>query len=371
MKKERFNIAIVGLGFGAEFIPIYQNYPGVRLEAICMRGRDKLDKIGDAFGIKKRYTDYYELIKDDDIDAVHINTPVLTHAEFSIAALKSGKHVACTIPMAVALDDCMSIVRAKEESNKIYMMMETAVYTREFLFVKELRDTGKLGRIQFLRGSHLQEMAGWPEYWMGFPPMHNATHAVSPMLAIAQKEAAYVSCYGSGRLSQDLITRYGSPFAVESAHIRLKDSDISAEVTRSLFETSREYIESFDVYADKMSFEWQRTEKGQHIVFTGEEPHPVTIPDYAHLLPESISQYTTKGVYDAKENIHLSFVQGSGHGGSHPHLVHEFISALKENREPFPDVYTAANWTSAGICAHISAMNDGEKVDIPDYMLKK
>jgi len=40
------------------------------------------------------------------------------------------------------------------------MMMETAIYAREFLFVRDLRDTGQLGRIQFMRGSHQQEMAG-------------------------------------------------------------------------------------------------------------------------------------------------------------------------------------------------------------------
>src|SRR5947209_7927317 len=57
---------------------------------------------------------------------------------------------------------------------------------------------------------------------------------------------------------------------------------------------------------------------------TGEQlsevPERVTVPDYAALLPEQIRQFTTKGVYDA-ENAHLSFTQGGGHGGSHPHLV--------------------------------------------------
>ena len=47
------------------------------------------------------------------------------------------------------------------------MMMETVVYSREFLFVKELYDRGELGRIQFLRGSHQQDMEGWPGYWEG------------------------------------------------------------------------------------------------------------------------------------------------------------------------------------------------------------
>ena len=52
---DRINIAIVGLGFGAEFIPIYQRHPRANLYAICQRTESRLQEIGDAFGIAKRY----------------------------------------------------------------------------------------------------------------------------------------------------------------------------------------------------------------------------------------------------------------------------------------------------------------------------
>jgi len=77
-------------------------------------------------------------------------------------------------------------------------------------------------------------------------------------------------------------------------------------------------------------------------------------------------QFTTRGVYD-EENAHLSFTQGAGHGGSHPHLVHEFVSSIVEARPSFPDVYQSTNWTCAGICAHESAMRNGDKVALPDF----
>ena len=56
-------VAIIGLGFGAEFIPIYQNYPGAEMYAICRRDRKGLDECGDRYGIKARYTDYRELLE--------------------------------------------------------------------------------------------------------------------------------------------------------------------------------------------------------------------------------------------------------------------------------------------------------------------
>ena len=362
-----FNVAIIGLGFGAEFIPIYQRHPLANMYAICQRNEEKLQLVADAFKIEKAYTDYDELLKDPLVDVVHINTPIQNHAEQSLKALRAGKHVACTVPMATSVEDCRLIVEAVKETGCMYMMMETVVYSREFLFVKEMYQRGEMGRLQFLRASHQQEMAGWPGYWEGLPPMHYATHCVGPVVALAGKDAGSVSCVGSGRIDEHLIPKYGSPFAIESCHIQFRDSDLSAEVTRSLFNTARQYRESFDVYGSKKSFEWTLVEHEQSVVHTGEVPERVTIPDYAHLLPEAIQSFTTGGVYDGDNNQHLSFIQGSGHGGSHPHLVHEFLTALAEKRQPFPNAKQSANITCVGILAHESALNGGVKMDMPEF----
>ncbi len=92
----------------------------------------------------------------------------------------------------------------------------------------------------------------------------------------------------------------------------------------------------------------------------------IEAPDRQDLLPEPVRRFTRRGVYDEK-NPHLSFLQGGGHGGSHPHLVHEFVSAIVEGRAPLVDAVTAANWTAAGICAHESALRNGERVEIPSF----
>src|SRR6059036_719686 len=296
MAAKKVRVAIVGLGFGAEFIPIYQHHPHAEMHAICRRNKKELDACGDKFGIKARYTDYAQLLKDPNVDAVHINSPIPDHAAQSLAALKAGKHVACTVPMATTVDECKTLVEAQRASGKVYMMMETVVYAREYLFAKELYDRGELGRIQFLRGSHQQDMDGWPDYWPGLPPMHYATHCVSPCLAILGKHAESVVCHGSGRIREELIGRYGSPFAIETATFTIKDADVVAEVTRSLFDTARQYRESFDAYGSKKSFEWQQVageEPVIHTKSTAEHPVPepeiprrVRVPDYAHLLPE-------------------------------------------------------------------------------------
>jgi predicted dehydrogenase len=340
--------------------------------AICQRTRAKLDAVGDAFGVEKRYTDYADLLKDPGVDAVHINSPIPDHAWMSLAALKAGKHVACTVPMATSIADCKKIVDLVKRTGLRYMMMETVVYAREFLYLKDLYEKGELGKIQFLQASHQQDMDGWPNYWPGLPPMWYATHCVGPMLALTNATAEYVSCFGSGTIRKDLIQHYGSPFAVETAHVKFQNSDLTARIYRSLFDVARQYRESIDVYGSKKSFEWTLVEHEGHILHTAKLPESkiprrIKAPDFAKRLPQALRPFTTKGVYDLAKKTHLSFTQGAGHGGSHPHLAHEFVMSLVEGREPFPNARQSANWTCVGLCAHESALKGGAIVKLPAF----
>jgi len=370
MSTRKLNIAVIGLGFGAEFIPLWQKHPHTQCYAICQRNPEKLKECGDHWGVEKRFTSYEELLEDPNIDAVHINSPIPNHGGQSIAALKAGKHVACTVPMATTVEECLEIIRLTEQTGLTYMMMETVVYAREYLFMKQLRDSGELGKIQYVQASHQQDMDGWPNYWPGLPPMYYATHCVGPVLGLAGGDAEYVSCFGSGTIREELIPHYGSPFAVETAHIKVRNSDLSARVIRSLFDTARQYRESIDVYGSKKSVEWPLIEHEALVLHTAKKPEPeipekVRSPDFAARLPEPIQRYTTRGVYDSDEHTHLSFTQGAGHGGSHPHLAHEFAMALVEGRQPFPNARQSANWTCTGILAHQSAMEGGVIKHLP------
>jgi len=367
---KKFRVAMVGLGFGAEFIPIYQRHPLGTVEAVCRRNQQELNAVGDKFGIAKRYTKFEQVLSDSDIDFVHINSPIPDHGWMSIEALKAGKHVMCTVPMSTSIDECEKICQLVQDTKLKYMMAETVVYSREFLFIKDMYTKGELGKIQYMAASHPQDMDGWPEYWERMIPMHYATHVVSPVLGLVNGVAEYVSCFGSGTIREDLAKKSGNKHAVESCHIKIKDSDISAHIWRFLFDTARQYRESFDVYGTKKSFEWSLVEGEPHVMHTAKKPEheiasKVEVPDFAHLLPEPIRMFT-KSIQDAE---HLSFIQGGGHGGSHPHLVNEFLSALADNRDPWPNAVQSANWTCVGICAHQSTEQGGKIVHLPGFTL--
>ncbi len=373
-------VALVGLGFGAEFVPIYRDHPAVAEVAICDPNPETLRSMGDRFGIARRFGDL-EAVLASDFDAVHLVTPIPLHGAQTLAVLNAGKHCACTVPMALTLEELAAIVATTRRSGLTYMMMETAIYTREFLHVQGLMRQGAFGTISFARGSHLQDMEGWPDYWLGLPPHFYMTHAVAPALHLLGTRARRVHCLGSGRLPPERAARYGNPFPVETAIFRLADSDVALEVSRSLFQTVRPYTESFAIYGDRLGFEWAQLEEEAPYLFTL-EPEPdlgrpgrgraitstrIEVPDRADLLPPAIARYTRASVHE--DAAHLSFVQGGGHGGSHPHLVHEFLSAIVEGRPAAVNAATAAHWTAAGICAHQSALQEGAGVDIPDFRL--
>lgn len=379
--QKRIRVALVGLGFGAEFVPIYLHHPNVESVLLCDADTAVLNAVGDRFEVPCRATDLQDIIRMDDIDAVHLITPIPLHAQQSVAVLNAGKHCACTVPMATSTDDLRAIIAAQRHSGKVYMGMETAVYTREFLHVREMLAEGAIGRIQFLRGAHYQDMENWPPYWMGLPPMHYATHAVSPLLALTDTRAEAVWCLGSGTMRPELHTQYGNPYPVETALLQLAwPEPLAAEVTRSLFHTARGYTESFNVYGERATFEWAQIEEQEGpAVFrmdastesgsgrgTEISVQRIQPPDRQDLLPAGIARFTQRGVYD-EDNPHLSFLQGGGHGGSHPHLVHEFVTSIVEGRQPWPDAIRTANWTAPGICAHESAMNGGIRVEVPCF----
>jgi predicted dehydrogenase len=372
MQKTSVKVAMVGLGFGAEFIPIYQRHAKAEVVAICRRNEAEMNKVGDAFKIAKRYPKFEQVLADPDIDFVHINSPIPDHAWMSQEALKAGKHVMCTVPMATNIADCEKICQLVADTGLKYMMAETVVYSREFIYIKQMYERGEFGKIQYLQASHPQDMDGWPDYWERMIPMHYATHVVSPVLGLLNKPAEYVSCFGSGAVRDDIREKSGNRFAVESCHIKIAESDVAAHIWRFLYDTARQYRESFDVYGSKKSFEWTLVEGEQHIMHTAKRPEPeiperVEAPDFAHLLPEEIRPFT-RSIVDAD---HLSFLQGSGHGGSHPHLVNEFVNALVEDRDPWPNAPTSANWTCVGILAHESAQAGGEIRHLPEFTLKR
>ena len=227
-----------GSDSGRKIIPIYQAHPDAELVAVSRRSADKSSR-SDRGPLRGRGTVYR--LAGNDARRTPRSTPSTSIPRFATTpssgdpGARAGKHVACTVPMATTLKTCAGRRRPRSIQGKFYMMMETVgLHAR----VPLRRGTGRqgAGRIQFLRGSHQQDMAGWPDYWEG-PAADALRHARRGRLLgprSARRQIGARTRFGTGAHRRH--RTHGSPSrsrrVVSAARLRL-----ALEVTRSLFES--------------------------------------------------------------------------------------------------------------------------------------
>lgn len=125
--------------------------PALRDSELCeliavSRARSELaESFAREFRARRWYSDWRELLSDQEIDAVYVATPVHLHAEQTIAAAEAGKHVLCEKPMALDVAECDRMIAACRANN----VKLGVAYYRHFYpavrRVKELVDSGELG----------------------------------------------------------------------------------------------------------------------------------------------------------------------------------------------------------------------------------
>ncbi len=379
MSAPGLTIAVVGLGFGQDFVPIYLSHPDVTAVVLVEPDAARRQDVASRFGLDTGYADMADTIADPSIDAVHILSPVFLHADMVVQALDAGKHVACAVPMATSLEDLDRIIAAQERSGKNYMMMETTVFAREYQTIERMLHNGDFGDLTLYRGFHMQNLDGFPSYWQGFPPMHYLTHALSPILSLLDTTVETVRCNGAGRLRDWRRTgRFDNPFPTEVGLFTLRNSDVIADITMSFFQTARSYVEGFSLYGERLGVEWPLDNEGELTAFTMSPPlegqrgnrvvaSSLTAVANVEALPEALQPFTRECDV-LLPGMRAAFRMGPHHGGSHPFLVHEFVSSIVEERSSLIDACRSAAWTAPGICAHESALAGGTEVRVPHYM---
>ena len=373
MAGDRIEVLVVGAGFGHEFLHLYREHPLVGAVGLCDLRADAVAALAASHGLDATYATLDDALASGRWDVVHIATPVHLHVEQTLAVLATGRACASAVPMATSLDGIARVMDAA--AGGTYMMMETSLYQREYLHALALRDSGALGRIGYLSGAHMQDLDGFPPYWMGYAPMQYATHIVAPLLGLAGTHAESVACLGSGTLLPSHAGDGSNPFPIESALFRL-GNDLAAQVTMSFFENARSYTEGFNVYGDLGALEWPSVEGGAAVVYSAGpqdgarrgrpiERTELHVPDHLDGLPDELRGFTRPGTWTPSglPPVHVD----AWHGGSHPHLVHELVSAVHEGRAPAINERVAASITAPGIVAHESALLGGTLLEIPRY----
>jgi D-xylose 1-dehydrogenase (NADP+, D-xylono-1,5-lactone-forming) len=145
-------------------IPPLQSSKRNKLLAVASRSQDKADAYARAKKIKRAYGSYEALLADPEIDVIYNPLPNHLHAEWTIKAVEAGKHVLCEKPLALSLDEVDAIAAAADKHGKI--VAEAFAYRAhpQTLKVKEIVDSGKLGKIKMVHGSFTFVMTNPDDY---------------------------------------------------------------------------------------------------------------------------------------------------------------------------------------------------------------
>jgi predicted dehydrogenase len=147
-------VGVVGVGFGALVqIPGFLS-EGVEVVAVCARRKERAQEVADKFGIPQVFTDYSQMLKSPDLDAVSIVTPPPLHKSFSIAALNAGKHVLCEKPFAMDKQDAKEMLEvAQRHSHLTAMVGHEFRWAPQRAYVKELMDQYYIGKFHFFQAN--------------------------------------------------------------------------------------------------------------------------------------------------------------------------------------------------------------------------
>lgn len=164
MKNGKLQVAVIGCGGIANS----KHFPALKSQsdkcdmvAFCDIIFERAEKAAKEFGTPdaKAYEDYNELLKDKDIDVVHVCTPNVAHCPITVAAFEAGKHVLCEKPMAATTEDAEKMMEAWKKSGKKFTVGYQNRFRTDSQALKRACDEGKLGEIYFAKAHAIRRRA--------------------------------------------------------------------------------------------------------------------------------------------------------------------------------------------------------------------
>ena len=144
--------AIVGYGSAARTIhlPLLAFEPRMKLQAIVARKPETRDEAANRHAGVKVYASVEEMLASGDVDLVIVTTPHESHAEISIRSLAAGKSVVVDKPMCLSVAEYEAMHTAQEKSGKLLTVFHNARLSGDFLTLRSIIDSGKLGDLKWL-----------------------------------------------------------------------------------------------------------------------------------------------------------------------------------------------------------------------------
>lgn len=161
----KVKIGIIGTGgISHAHMVGYNALDNVEFCAACDLNEERVRAFAQKYGFKHAFTDFNEMLKLEELDAVSVCTWNNAHAAAAIAALKAGKHVLCEKPMAMNADQAEEMLRVSKETGKLLMVGFVRRFGSDTRVFKDFIDNGYMGDIYYAKASYLRR-CGNPGGW--------------------------------------------------------------------------------------------------------------------------------------------------------------------------------------------------------------
>jgi len=201
-KNGKINVGVIGLGksgWGIHIVMLRKVLDKYNIAAVSDPDKKRQKEAADEFNCHT-YSNFDDLIKDPDVELVIVATPSHLHTSCSIKALKAGKHVVCEKPMATSLADANKMLKTAKKTGMILLPFQNKRYDPDFIQIRKVIDSGKLGRIIMIK----QTSHGFGRRWdwqtlkeFGGGTLNNtAPHAIDQLLQLfGKKDAEEIFCH--------------------------------------------------------------------------------------------------------------------------------------------------------------------------------
>jgi predicted dehydrogenase len=353
----RIRVGVLGAWRGAAFA---QNaaLAGMALVAVCDRWEERLREVGERFGVAQ-YTDYDRFL-EHDMDAVIVANHFHEHAPFAMKALRSGRHVMSETSACRTLGEGVALAREVERSGRIYLFAENYPYLVYNQEMRRLYRAGEIGELQYGEGEYnhpgssrdRNELAPGMNHWRNhIPATYYCSHALAPLLYITDTRPRSVNAQ---------CIPY-SPMDEDKRDVRTNDIG-SVSVCR-MNNGAVVRLMGINMHGHSLWYRLHGTRGLMENLRTGDPFMLRVVHEAWDMKPGDVQEK----IYKPEFPDHGTEARQAGHGGGDFFTNFHFAQAIRENRQPWLDVYRGLDMTLTGIQAYRSALQDGAPVEIPDF----
>ena len=387
-------IGVIGAGpRGQHLTDLVTNYPGVSVTAICDIQEDRLKMAIEMVkkthgttpvGYSKDEYDYRNLCQRDDVDAVLIATPVNWLGRMTVDALRAGKHAGFEVSGPQTEEECWNLVKAKQETGKHAMLLEECSYGDDNLMIYSMIKQGVFGDPFYAEGSYVHsslnvwfdpsgkilwrgELArdsygsSYPQHglgstckWLGINDGDRMEYCQTMTTPPRTAHLNAVRFYGPDSEPAKVHFKVGDfvTSLISTAKGRMIRIDTGRACTRPY---SRDYLlqGTKGCWDSRSGIFIQRDDEP----YNGGTPGPW----------KPLQTYRQKYQHSYwRESSGVALGTG-GHGGMDYFCIRDFLKMVREDTEPWIDVYDAAAWSSLIFCSKLSLDRNGARVEMPDF----